>query len=74
MNCRYILLECRIETRISFGIAAVYDCDETVVILQSFVDLCSNRQAVADFTDRCNALELSLYHLQDAVEDFLAQI
>lgn len=74
MKCRYILLETVLGTRTGFGIAAVCDCDETAIVLQSFIDLCSEQQTVAAFVDRCNTLDLSLCHLQDAVDDFLAEL
>lgn len=74
MKCRYILLETVLETRTGFGIAAVCDTAGTVIVLQSFIDLCSEQQAAAEFVDRCNTLELSLCHLQDVVDDFLAEL
>ena len=73
MKCRYVLLECMIGSRKSYGIAAVCDCDECTV-LQSAADLCADRDAVADFVDQCNTLGLSLCHLSDVIDDFLASL
>jgi len=74
MECRYVLLECTIGSRIGYGIAAVYDCDDCTVVLQSFTDVCTDKNAVQMLVERCNALELSLCHLPDVVDDFLAMM
>lgn len=74
MECRYVVLECMLDSRKSYGIAAVCDCDESTVILESIADLCPDRQSVAAFVECCNTLGLSLRHLRDAVDDFLAEI
>lgn len=74
MECRYILLECAVGSRIGYGIAAVFDIDDCTVILQSFTDICTNRDAALALAERCNALELSLCHLPDVVDDFLAMM
>lgn len=73
-QCRYVLLESRLDGRIYCGIAAVADYDGTVVILQSYVDLCAERNATAEFVNLCNAQQLSLCHLPDAVDDFMANL
>ena len=73
-QCRYVLLESRFDGRICCGIAAVADYDGTAVILQSYVDLCIDRNDAAEFVSLCNAQKLSLCHLPDAVDDFLANL
>ena len=70
MRFHYVLLESRLERRTCYGIAAVTMNDDIEVILQSFVDLSSERRPVAKLVRLCNELKLSLCHLPDVVEDF----
>ena len=70
MRFHYVLLESRLERRTCYGIAAVTMNDGIEIILQSFVDLSSDRRSVAKLVRLCNKLELSLCHLPDVVEDF----
>ena len=70
MRFHYVLLESRLERRTCYGIAAVTINDGIETILQSFVDLSSDRPAVSKFVKLCNELKLSLFHLPDAVVDF----
>lgn len=53
---------------IAYGLDAV-DADGR--ILRSVPDLLLDRWRVMDLIDRCNALELSLIHLDDVIEDLL---
>ena len=70
MRFHYVLLESRLERRTCYGIAAVTMNDGIEIILQTFVDLSSDRRSVAKLVRLCNKLELSLCHLPDVVEDF----
>ena len=70
MRFHYVLLESRLERRTCYGIAAVTMNDGIEIILQSFVDLSSERRPVAKLVRLCNELKLSLCHLPDVVEDF----
>ena len=70
MRFHYVLLESRLERRTCYGIAAVTMNDGIEIILQSFVDLSSDRYEVAKLVRLCNKLNLSLCHLPDVVEDF----
>lgn len=74
MKCRYVALECTLGSRKCYGIAAVYGCDESMVILESITDLCLELNPVTALVDRCNSLGLSLCHLRDVVDDFLAEV
>lgn len=53
---------------IAYGLDAV---DSDGRILRSVPDLLIDRRRVMDLIDRCNALELSLIHLDDVIEDLL---
>lgn len=61
-------------SRISYGISAYADSEEdgTATIVASVHDVTADKQALAEFVDLCNRLELSAVHLMDVVEDFLA--
>ena len=71
---RYVLLESNIGSRESYGIAAVCEEDGHETVVQSFVDVCSERSAIVTFVEKCNRLTLSLWHFYDAVEDFMAEL
>lgn len=66
-QCRYVLLESRLDGRICFGIAAVMDYDDCTVILRVYADLCTDRSSAGRLTALCNELQLSLCHLPEAV-------
>lgn len=71
-QCRYVLLESRLDGRICFGIAAVMDYDGCMVILQAYSDLCTDRSSAERLAALCNELQISLCHLPDVVDDFIA--
>ena len=62
------------DSRTSYGIAAYAHGDEegTATVIAAVHDITSNRQALANLVSLCNRLELSVLHLDDVVEDFLA--
>lgn len=62
------------EARISYGIAAYSDTetDETAAVLTVVRDICSCRQRIDDLVRLCNECQLSVIHLPEIVEDFLA--
>ncbi len=72
-KCRYILLENRLPDRVCYGIAAIVEYDGCAVVMQTYADLCADRDAAVRFVELCNAQELSLCHLPDAAEDFAAE-
>jgi len=61
-------------TRIGYGIALVSVNDDVMSVLQTVVDMSSDRVSVEKFIETCNTLELDPVHLQDAVEDFIADL
>jgi hypothetical protein len=60
--------------RIAYGIAAYADTDldGTATIVASVHDVTDDKDRLCDLVDLCNSLELSVCHLYDVVEDFLA--
>jgi len=56
--------------RITYGIAAVTKNGKTITSIR---DISCNREKAQAFVDICNALGLSLLHIDDAVDDFLAE-
>lgn len=60
--------------RCSYGIAAYAnaDTDGTATIVASVHDITADRQALAELVSLCNRLEISLLHLDNIIEDFLA--
>ena len=61
-------------TRTSFGIA-VYsgsDIDDTSNVVLTISDITSDKAKLKSFVELCNRLELSLIHIFEAVDDFIA--
>ena len=61
-------------TRTAFGIA-VYsgpDIDDISNVVLTISDITSDKAKLKSFVELCNRLELSLIHIFDAVDDFLA--
>ena len=56
--------------RITYGIAAVTQDGETITSIR---DISCNREKAQAFVDLCNTLGLSLLHIDDAVDDFIAE-
>ncbi len=62
------------DRRVSYGIAAYAEADNdgTATIVASVHDVTANKKALMKFVLLCNTLELSVIHLNDVVENFLA--
>lgn len=63
------------ECRTFYGIAAyaVSDDDKTATIILSVHDICAEKQKLTDLVEKCNCLKLSVIHLEDVIDDFLAE-
>ena len=61
-------------SRISYGIAAFADVKHNgvAIIVDVVWDICNDSERVAALVRRCNDLHLSIVHLRDVIEDFLA--
>ena len=68
------LLEDGSDSRISYGIVAYANfCEDgTATVVASVHDITTDKQALFELVCLCNRLELSVSHLADMVEDFLA--
>ncbi len=60
--------------RIAYGIAIYADAENngTATIVASMRDLTTNQSSAEGLVDYCNRLQLSPKHLDDVIEDFLA--
>lgn len=69
------IYEWKKDCRTSYGIVAYSDIDEDGIatIVASIRDISSDRKTVEELVQKCNLLNLSLCHLRDVVEDFLAE-
>ena len=56
--------------RITYGIVAVTENGKTITSIR---DISCNQKKAQAFVDICNSLDLSLLHIDDAVDDFLAE-
>ena len=63
-------------TRIAYGIAAYAgsETDQTFTTAASVRDISPDKCQIQKLADLCSRLELDISHLDDVVEDFLAQI
>ena len=57
----------------SFGIALIETIDDCTVILQLIPDVCPAKKRVDQLVKRCNELRLDPIHLEEVIEDFLAE-
>ena len=77
MECTYILVRNTYEmgenTRFGFGIAAVEKDTEASIVLDFFSDLSSDVTKVEQLVRLSNELGLDPIHLDDIVQDFLAE-
>lgn len=62
-------------TRISYGIVTYADSepDGIYTIIASVRDVSPDRHKIEQLVDLCNRLELLPIHLNDVIEDFLAE-
>lgn len=62
------------DSRTAYGIVAYADAGEdgTTTVFGSVHDITSDRENLKALVDTCNRLKLSTVHLQDVIEDFLA--
>ena len=63
------------QTRTSYGIAAYSnsETDGTAVVIASVHDIREDKEKLSALVQTCNCLELSVVHLRDVIEDFLAE-
>ena len=61
--------------RLSYGVAAYShpQTDGTATVVTAIRDITGDKEKLSKFVQICNQLELSVEHLHDAVEDFLAE-
>ena len=61
-------------SRVSYGIAAyaAADDDGTASVVAYVHDITQDKQKLSELVDLCNRLELSVCHLLEVAEDFLA--
>ena len=62
-------------TRIGYGVAAYAgkESEDIPTVIAAVNDVSCNREKLIGFIRNCNAMQLSLIHLNDAIEDFLAE-
>lgn len=61
--------------RIAYGVAvyAGKESDDIAKVIAAINDVSCDREKLIGFIRKCNEIKLSLVHLNDAVEDFLAE-
>lgn len=75
-NCKYIVVKNEYidgeNTRVSYGIAAIENCDGVISVLMSVSDISSDFCTVENLVKLCNTKELDLIHIEEVINDFLA--
>ena len=56
----------------TYGIAFTITYDDCIVVLSAIYDICQDQTAITQLVELCNRLQLDPIHLQDVVDDFLA--
>lgn len=59
-------------SRTAYGVAVGVEQDGCLFTLESFSDVCSEREGLDELVGMCNSLELDCDHLRDVLEDFAA--
>ncbi len=59
-----------------YGVAIYTDneTEQTPIVIKSFSNLTSNYERLHKLVCLCNSLQLSLYHIDDVIEDFINDI
>ena len=75
-NCKYIVVRNEYidgeNTRISYGIAAIENCDGVISVLKSVSDVSFDFSEVENLVNICNSKELDPIHIEDVINDFFA--
>lgn len=76
MKCTYQVVQSTYpyisEAPRTYGIAATTTYDGCMVVLESVHDICQDFAAITKLAEVCNQLQLDPIHLQDVVDDYLA--
>lgn len=56
----------------TYGIAFTTTYDDCIFVLSAVHDICQDHTAIKQLAELCNQLQLDPIHLQDVVDDFLA--
>ena len=74
MNYKYVLTKTTYHngkhTRTSYGISAI-STEDNITVLCSVEDITDEQEELTQLVELCNAEQLSIEHLQNAVDDFL---
>lgn len=71
MKYRYCIISTIINDVTTYGIASTVNYDGCTKIIESFIDLSTQKALVEHLVNLCNSLCLDPDHLQDVVYDFL---
>lgn len=60
------------DDRIIFYGIAVYDKTDSLTLIKDFNDISTDQAAIENLVKRCNHGKLSVIHIDEVIEDFLA--
>ena len=73
MDCFYLVIECHIGDRRTYGIAAVDCTDKEKCILESLIDVADNCETAERFAERCNREKIPLVQFRDTVVEYISR-
>ena len=73
MDCFYITIECKIEDRQTYGIAAVECTEWEKCILESLIDVAVDRETAERFAERCNREKIPLEQFRDTIAEYISR-
>lgn len=78
MKYRYVIVSSTYydedKSRTAFGIAAIIQNDEYLIVVEEYSDLSDRIELVKNLVDVCNESELDPIHLRGVVEDFMISV
>ena len=74
MEYFYVLTTDTLDEIEHYGIAVALLHDDSLIIISTYSYISTNRETIEELVNKCNSLELSVYHLLDVIEDFLSMI
>ena len=73
MDCFYLVIECHIGDRRTYGIATV-DCTEgEKCILESLIDVADDRATAERYAEWCNRKKIPLERFKDTIAEYISR-
>lgn len=74
MQYQYLITSITYDDIHTYGIAAAVNYDGCFVVIESYIDLSTDKDSIEHLVELCNNLHLDVLHLRDIVDDFLTDL